>query len=48
MLIAQSVEDAIADVAMVFHWQPSAFDDMTFSELMEWREKARQRVEVES
>ncbi|OWZ82360.1 GpE family phage tail protein [Pasteurella multocida] len=38
----------MADVAIVFHWQPLSFDDMTFTELMEWREKARQRVEVES
>nr|WP_198248657.1 GpE family phage tail protein [Gilliamella apicola] len=33
----------MADVAMVFHWQPSAMFDFTLSELMEWREQARIR-----
>ncbi|MFY1027604.1 GpE family phage tail protein [Actinobacillus seminis] len=40
------VEDAIADIAMVFHWQPDAFDNMSFSDLISWREKARERSEV--
>lgn len=38
----------MADIAMIFHWQPQAFDGMTFSELMQWREKARERNEQES
>lgn len=42
-----SVEDAMADIATVFHWQPNAFDRMDLDELMLWREKARERVEVE-
>nr|DAM73353.1 MAG TPA: hypothetical protein [Caudoviricetes sp.] len=29
----------------MFHWPPSAYDEMTFSELMDWREKARERHE---
>ncbi|MFK5028792.1 GpE family phage tail protein [Glaesserella parasuis] len=40
------VEDAIADIAIVFHWQPNAFDDMYLDELMQWREQARKRTET--
>ncbi|MFC0351835.1 GpE family phage tail protein [Undibacterium danionis] len=35
----------MADIAMVFHWAPSAMSDFSLSELMEWRERARQRYE---
>jgi phage P2 gpE len=41
------VEDAIADIATVFHWQLNAFDEMELEELMQWREKARQRSQTE-
>ncbi|WP_420801086.1 GpE family phage tail protein [Phocoenobacter skyensis] len=41
------VEDAIADIATVFHWQPNVFDEMYLDELMEWREQARKRTETE-
>ncbi|HGO5855294.1 TPA: GpE family phage tail protein [Mannheimia haemolytica] len=44
----QFVDDAIADIATVFHWTPSAFDEMTIVELGQWREKARLRSGVES
>ncbi|NBI43899.1 GpE family phage tail protein [[Haemophilus] felis] len=37
----------MADIATVFHWQPTAFNEMNFVELMQWREKARQRAETE-
>ncbi|WP_439327973.1 GpE family phage tail protein [Lonepinella sp. BR2357] len=43
--IADCVENAIADIAMVFHWRPDDFDQMSLLELMEWREKARVRYE---
>ncbi|MFZ6772297.1 GpE family phage tail protein [Undibacterium sp. SXout7W] len=33
----------MADLAMVFHWPPSAMDDLTIVELMDWRERARIR-----
>lgn len=33
----------MADIAVVFHWSPAAMDDMEISELMTWRERARQR-----
>jgi hypothetical protein len=35
----------MADLAMVFHWGPADLDPLTLTELMEWRERARQRVE---
>ncbi|MCI5763125.1 GpE family phage tail protein [Actinobacillus porcinus] len=37
----------MADIAMIFHWQPNAFDEMSLSELMDWREKARERAETQ-
>ncbi|WP_337881755.1 GpE family phage tail protein [Chromobacterium haemolyticum] len=33
----------MADIATVFHWPPAAMDAFTLVELMEWRERARQR-----
>jgi len=33
----------MADIAVVFHWPPAAMWDMTLLELVEWRERARQR-----
>jgi hypothetical protein len=35
----------MADIAVVFHWPPSAMDGMSLTELMQWRERARERVE---
>ncbi|RQS30256.1 GpE family phage tail protein [Burkholderia sp. Bp8992] len=35
----------MADVALVFHWSPSVMDSMSVSELMDWRERARERYE---
>lgn len=35
----------MADLAMVFHWTPADCDSLSVTELMEWRERARQRVE---
>ncbi|MCA7962424.1 MULTISPECIES: GpE family phage tail protein [Burkholderia] len=35
----------MADVAAVFGWTPAVMDQMTVSELMEWRERARVRNE---
>ncbi len=29
----------------VFHWRPSDMDGLDVQELMEWRERARQRCE---
>jgi hypothetical protein len=33
----------MADIAVVFHWPPAAMYDFTLVELMEWRERARER-----
>ena len=33
----------MADIALIFHWQPSAMDELNLSELMEWRAHARVR-----
>ncbi|HEE9760575.1 TPA: GpE family phage tail protein [Pseudomonas putida] len=37
----------MADIATVFHWTPDAMSAMSLSELMEWRERARQRSGAE-
>lgn len=36
----------MADIAAVFHWRPSDMADFDLTELMEWRERARQRSEA--
>lgn len=33
----------MADIAVVFHWPPTAMDAMQVSELVAWRERARLR-----
>lgn len=45
LTIPESVEDAVADLAIVFHWTFADCADMNLNELMNWREKARQRSE---
>jgi hypothetical protein len=35
----------MADLAFVFHWGPAQMDDMSVSDLMQWRERARERHE---
>lgn len=35
----------MADIALVFHWPPQAMNEFTLAELMEWRERARERYE---
>lgn len=37
----------MADIATVFHWSPGVMSSMTLGELMDWREQARLRSEVE-
>ncbi|WP_225775898.1 GpE family phage tail protein [Pseudomonas sp. Marseille-Q5115] len=36
----------MADIAVIFHWPPAAMDPLSLTELMEWRERARERSEV--
>ncbi|TRX75285.1 GpE family phage tail protein [Pseudomonas mangiferae] len=35
----------MADLAVVFHWAPTDMDRLGLLELMEWRDRARARVE---
>jgi hypothetical protein len=35
----------MADLAMVFHWTPADMAGFDLAELMEWRERARERYE---
>nr|WP_084090452.1 GpE family phage tail protein [Andreprevotia lacus] len=41
------VDDAYADIAVIFHWGPDVLDPMSLTELMHWRELARQRSGVD-
>lgn len=47
MSLPEDVEDAMADIALVFHWPPGAMDGMSIDELVRWREKARERFEAQ-
>ncbi|MCK6991647.1 hypothetical protein M2422_003439 [Enterobacter sp. SLBN-59] len=38
-----SVDDLMADIAVIFHWPPSALYSLSVTELLLWREKALQR-----
>ncbi|MFI8482991.1 GpE family phage tail protein [Pseudomonas sp. NPDC078700] len=40
------VDDAMADIALVFHWAPEHMNHMPLTELIEWRERARERWEL--
>ncbi|WP_072089910.1 GpE family phage tail protein [Yersinia alsatica] len=33
----------MADIAVIFHWPPSELDSLSLTELILWRDKARQR-----
>jgi hypothetical protein len=35
----------MADIAIAFHWTPDVMDAFGVHELMEWRERARVRIE---
>lgn len=37
----------MADIAAVFHWTPEVMDPLSVTELMEWRERARERSGAE-
>lgn len=34
----------MADIAIIFHWPPQAMDEMTLSDLMNWRAQAARRA----
>lgn len=37
----------MADIAVIFGWSPQQMDNMLLPELMEWRERARVRSQVD-
>lgn len=37
----------MADIAAIFHWLPEAMYPMELDELMDWRERARERSGAE-
>ncbi|WP_322853156.1 GpE family phage tail protein [Acinetobacter genomosp. 33YU] len=41
--ITPKVDDAIANIAVVFHWPPQAYIDMSLSQLMQWHQEAIDR-----
>ncbi|MWL87146.1 GpE family phage tail protein [Cupriavidus sp. SW-Y-13] len=41
--LPERVEDAIADVAVIFHWPPEVMYAMGVAELMAWRQRAYDR-----
>ncbi|WP_315972851.1 GpE family phage tail protein [Acinetobacter sp. I-MWF] len=41
-----SVDDVIANLAVVFHWTPKDCEHWEIEELMQWNERARARSEV--
>lgn len=38
----------MADIASVFHWQPTTMDEMTPEDLALWWDKARARYEAQN
>lgn len=37
----------MADLALVFHWNPDYMDGLSLDELAQWRERARVRYQPE-
>ena len=37
----------MADLAITFHWSPADMADFTLPELMDWRERARERTDTQ-
>lgn len=37
------IDDAMADIAAVFHWPVSEMAEMTVSEVLDWRDRAVER-----
>ncbi|WP_261154167.1 GpE family phage tail protein [Serratia ficaria] len=38
-----SVDDLMADIAVIFHWPPSELYPMNLTDLLNWRDKALHR-----
>ena len=43
-----TVDDLMADIAVIFHWPPSEMDGMSLTDLLSWRYKALQRSGVKT
>ncbi|WP_441373312.1 GpE family phage tail protein [Acinetobacter lwoffii] len=43
MKLVDEVDEAIANIACIFHWPPSAYDDMDIIELTKWHHLALKR-----
>ncbi|MEW0921207.1 GpE family phage tail protein [Acinetobacter baumannii] len=43
MKLVDDVDEAIANIACIFHWPPSAYDDMDITELSKWHHLALKR-----
>ncbi|ENT8390261.1 GpE family phage tail protein [Acinetobacter baumannii] len=43
MNLTATVDDAIANIAVIFHWPPQTYTNMSLSELMQWHQKAIER-----
>ncbi|ETQ78863.1 phage tail protein, P2 GpE family [Acinetobacter baumannii UH5107] len=41
--LVDNVDEAIANIAIIFHWPPSAYDDMDIVELSKWHRMALKR-----
>ena len=41
--LTATVDDAIANIAVIFHWPPQTYTNMSLSELMQWHQKAIER-----
>ncbi|WP_171263479.1 GpE family phage tail protein [Acinetobacter silvestris] len=41
--LVDDVDEAIANIACIFHWPPSAYDDMDMTELSKWHQLALNR-----
>lgn len=43
----RNIEEAMADIAIVFHWSPEVMDAWGLDELMAWHDRARTRYEAD-
>ncbi|WP_308463939.1 MULTISPECIES: GpE family phage tail protein [Acinetobacter] len=41
--LVDNVDEAIANIAVIFHWPPNTYDDMDLSELSKWHRMALKR-----
>ncbi|WP_139112246.1 GpE family phage tail protein [Acinetobacter sp. AHP123] len=41
--MVDDVDEAIANIAVIFHWPPSTYDDMDIVELSKWHRRALKR-----